>query len=203
MPILEVCELRLRKGVSVSDPKLLKNLQYVRSQLGTNSQFYQCIVDPALIYILGLWPSLDAHNAFLASPEKQRVLGPQEDQMEFQWAVHVELDAVESLPLDAPVMAIARVFISHGGTNTYRKENDGAIAKQVSNIFEATKPYKATYGWRLDAEQGSSEVLVFSGWESAEAYATYTLRAGWETEYAELRDQCVGIQVHHGRNIER
>lgn len=74
MPILEVCQLRLKEGVSVTDESLLKNLSTVRSIIETNSQFYHCIEDPSLIYILGMWSTLQTHQNFLASPEKKTIL---------------------------------------------------------------------------------------------------------------------------------
>src|SRR4051812_38878765 len=98
MPVLEVTQLRL-KGISAADQSLLDSLDAVRSILKTNSRFYHCIEEPSLIYILGIWPSLAAHRAFLDSPECHEILGPQEELLEFQWSLHMELDAMVSLPL--------------------------------------------------------------------------------------------------------
>lgn len=113
MPVVEVTQLRL-KSVAPDDPAQLKNLSSARAILKTQSEFYTCIDDLTLIFILGLWPNLEAHRAFLASPRAAEVLGPQEGMLEFRWAVHMELDAMDSLPLDAPVMATSRRRMGEG-----------------------------------------------------------------------------------------
>tara|TARA_R110002003_G_scaffold52_28_gene4618 strand:+ start:2790 stop:3065 length:276 start_codon:yes stop_codon:yes gene_type:complete len=60
---------------------------------------------------LGVWPNLEAHLKFLASPARNEVLGPQEAMLEFQWTAHVELDSMSSLPLDAPILALKRLSV--------------------------------------------------------------------------------------------
>src|SRR5699024_7475874 len=105
--VLEVTQLRLRE-LSADDPALLESLSTVRAELQTGSHFYNCIDDPGLIYILGTWPSLNAHIDFLASPSKDHILGPQEKMLQFCWTVHVELGGVNLLPLDMPILVIER-----------------------------------------------------------------------------------------------
>ncbi|KAF2178139.1 hypothetical protein K469DRAFT_731897 [Zopfia rhizophila CBS 207.26] len=200
MKILEVTQLRL-KGVSATDRSLLENLSTVRKSLKTNSQFYHCIEDPSLIYILGMWLSLDAHKAFLDSQERAKVLGPQEDQLEFKWTLHMELDGMSSLPLDAPVMSIARLFINDDQAciDAYNT----VVANHKHTLIEATRPYKVVGGWRCDAEPGKHEALLFTGWESVEAHKDFTAKAGGNAEYAGVRENYEGMEVCHARNMER
>ncbi|KAF2709279.1 hypothetical protein K504DRAFT_502017 [Pleomassaria siparia CBS 279.74] len=186
MPVLEVTQLRLR-GVDVTDLRLLDALSTVRSTLKTNSRFYACIEEPDLIYILGLWPDLDAHHAFLASPARDEVLGPQEDMLEFRWTVHAELDAMSSLPLDAPVIAITRLSISDDAVDAYH----GALTEDRYTLIEATRPFNVAHLWRCDAEPGRHEALLFTGWE---------MRAS--TAYAAMRGKYDSIHVHHVWNME-
>ncbi|KAF2796803.1 hypothetical protein K505DRAFT_202543, partial [Melanomma pulvis-pyrius CBS 109.77] len=168
MSVLEVTQLRLRGG-DVADHTLLQNLSAVRATLQTNSHFYSCIEDPSLLYILGLWPSLEAHHAFLASPARDEVLGPQEQQLEFRWTLHMPLDAMQSLPLDAPVLAITRLVVGHDAVDAYGQ----AAAKDRQPTVEATRPFNVLHGWRCDAAPGRREALQFTGWETVQAHAAF------------------------------
>ncbi|OCL14874.1 hypothetical protein AOQ84DRAFT_308182 [Glonium stellatum] len=199
MPILEVCQLRLKDGVSATGESLLKNLSTVRSILKTNSQFYHCIEDPSLLYILGMWPSLKTHQKFLASPEKKTILGIQDDQLEFQWMLHMELDSMSSLPLDAPVMAIARLFIKGG---EHVEEYNQIIRNHRSTIVEATQPYKVADGWRCDSEPGKHEALMFTGWNAVDSHKAFIVKARENAEYASVRENYEGIEVRYARNLE-
>jgi heme-degrading monooxygenase HmoA len=199
MPVLEVCQLRLRQGVSASDDALLKNLSAVRATLKTNSRFYHCIEDPSLIYILGIWPTLDAHKEFLASPESKKILGSQDDQLEFQWMLHMELEDMELLPLDAPVMAIARLFIKG---EKHIEEYQRLVDKYRATIADGARGYKVVHGWRYDVEPGKQESLMFSGWESLEAHKTFTAKMRKNEEYASLCDNYEGMEVRHARDME-
>ncbi|KAF2809642.1 uncharacterized protein BDZ99DRAFT_463424 [Mytilinidion resinicola] len=200
MPMLEVCRLRLKDGVSASDDALLKTLSTVRSVLKTNSRFYNCIEDPSLVYILGIWPTLEAHKAFLASPEKEKVLGSQEDQLDFQWILHMELDDISSLPLDAPVMAIARLFLKGG---QHIEEYDRIVNKHRATLADATEPYNVVEGWRNDSEPGKREALMFTGWASMEAHKAFTAKMREDEDYASVRNNYEGMEVRHARDMER
>ncbi|KAH9219282.1 hypothetical protein DL95DRAFT_384718, partial [Leptodontidium sp. 2 PMI_412] len=119
--ILEICQLKVKSNLSPSDPSLLKVLSKARTELkervhNTNSRFYQCIEDPTLIYILGVWPSLARHTEFLKTPEKSDILDSQEDLFDFGWILHLEIGerGMDELPLEAPVMAITRLFMKDG-----------------------------------------------------------------------------------------
>lgn len=199
MPVLEVCQLQLREGVLASDETLLRNLSGVRSVIKTKSRFYHCIEDPSIIYILGVWPSLEAHEAFLASPEK-KILSSQDDQLEFQWMLHVELEDMSVLPLDAPVIAIARLYIKGG---EHIDEYNRIVDKYRDTIADATKPHKVVDGWRCDSQPGKHEALMFSGWESIEAHRAFTAKMREEEEYASIRDNYEGMEVRHARDMEK
>jgi heme-degrading monooxygenase HmoA len=193
MPALEMTQLRL-KGLTADDPALLQSLSTVRRKLHTSSQFYNCIEDPTLIYILGMWPSLDAHLKFLASPARDEVLGPQEDMLDFCWTVHIELDGMSLLPLDAPVLAIERMRVREEHVEAF----DQAVTRHTEEL-QGSHPSKVAHGWRCDAAPGSHEAILFTGWETAQAHAT----PAFEKSTAAIDKQYKIMQVIHAWNLER
>jgi heme-degrading monooxygenase HmoA len=165
MPVLEVTQLQL-KGVAPTDPALLETLSSVRGILQTQSVFYSCVEDPTLVFILGLWESLEAHREFLASFRAAEVLGPQESMMEFRWSGHVELGAMAELPLGAPILAVERRRVRDGDVDAYVK----AAVVEKGDLRERSR-HEVVSGWRVDAAPGVREALVFTGWETAQDYA--------------------------------
>lgn len=199
MPVLEVTQLRL-KGLHAADPALLQSLSAVRGRLHTMSQFYICIEDPTLVYILGIWPSLDAHLRFLASPARDEVLGPQENVLHFCWTAHMALDGMSSLPLDAPVLAIERWSVSGDCVDAFHQ-----AAIKHAQLLKRSHPFAVAHGWRCDAPAGSHEALIFTGWESAQAHVTFaaTQKGHSAAHYAALNGQYGEMELHHARNLER
>lgn len=197
MPTLEATQLQL-KGVAPDDPLLLKNLSTVRGILQTQSQFYSCVDDPSLVFILGLWPSLEAHHEFLASPRAAEVLGPQAGMLEFRWTVHMELDAMASLPLDAPVMSLTRRTVQKDDVDAYGK----AVAHERQDILDSSA-HRVASGWRVDAAPGIHEALLFAGWENAQAHAAFRAR---QTERGHLTATDVlyeTLETYNAVNMER
>lgn len=204
MSVLEICRLQVKEGISPSDRSIVESLAAVRSELkskvvATNSRFYQSIEEPRLIYILGLWPSLAAHQAFLASGAQPAILAPQDHLLDFDWAMHMELDSMASLPLDAPVFSIARFRFDGGekaaafrlGLETYRQK-----------IVDATVPYKYVDGWCCDSEPGKQECFVISGWRSVEAHDEFSVKVIEDPEYGRGVALCDEREAKHMRNME-
>ncbi|KAH7548973.1 hypothetical protein BM1_10746 [Bipolaris maydis] len=190
MPVLEVTQLRL-KELSADDPALLESLQTVRAELQTGSHFYNCIDDPSLIYILGTWPSLDAHIDFLASPSKDHILGPQEKMLQFCWTLHVELGGVDWLPLDAPFLAIERISVSKESTWVF----DEAVQRHAQQL-QGSHPFKLAHGWRCDAARNHHEAIVFSAWQTPQAHVAFAAKDSQDGQYKTLQMTCA-------RNLER
>jgi hypothetical protein len=170
MPVLEITQLRL-KGITVADSALLKNLSAVRDKLQTNSVFYCCIEDPTLVYIFGIWHSLDAHLEFLASSIRDAVLGPQADILDFEWTVHQELDAVASLPLNAPVLAIERLLVQGWCVPTFEQ----AVIRHA-RLLQENHSTETTHGWRCDAPAGTHEAIIFSGCKDTKPHTPFSGR---------------------------
>jgi heme-degrading monooxygenase HmoA len=169
MAVLELTLLRLKRGIDHTDPALLANLRAIRAEIKTNSRFYHCIEDPSLLYILGLWPSQESHNNFLASADRARILGPQEQQTEFLWGLHAELDSMQSLPLNANVLAISRQSVRPESIKQYEE----IMAAKDQSIRDATPQYPLVWVWRIDAGEGKHEALMFTGWNSVENHERF------------------------------
>jgi heme-degrading monooxygenase HmoA len=207
MPVLELLLLRLRPGISPTDPTLVQNLSTVRSLVHTNSRFYQCIEDASLVYILGQWPSLAAHQAFLASPEREAILSHQTHQLDFRWMVHLDVPEgktiEDALPFAAPVLNIAKTTFTAPGAGEVDAYKRVRGVRWRSKIVDATRPYPLFEGWRIDAPEGEAEHVVLTGWESVEAHFRFTKstrEAG--QEYASLGDRVEGVEGRHARNME-
>lgn len=196
MPVLEITCLRSKRLVA-GDHDLLKSLSSVRDKLQTNSQFYGCIQDPTLIFILGMWPDLDAHLAFLSSPAREEVLAPQDDMLAFQWTAHMKLDEMNSLPLDASVLAIESYAVE-GNCN---KDFEQAMVKHAEFV-KASQPFKVVSGWRIDAIPLTHEALILSGWQHEQQHISFAGKQNdlGNGERADIR--YIELFVHHARNLE-
>jgi hypothetical protein len=207
MPILELTFLKIKDGFSPTSPSILSSLTQVRKDLAdrihpTHSRFYTSLSFPSDIYILGTWPSLAAHHAFLSSPLKSEILGAQEDVFEFQWSIHVPIEnGMEDLPLNAPVLAIARLLTKPGAAQI--AEDERILGKYRHLIEDATKPHPVFDGWRCDAEEEEPESMMISGWGSEGAHDEFRERTRRENgEYAGVRDTYRGMSIVHVRDLE-
>ncbi|KAF1921982.1 hypothetical protein BDU57DRAFT_511094 [Ampelomyces quisqualis] len=199
MPVLEVTQLQL-KGIPANDPQLLRSLSDVRDKLQTKSQYYSCIEDPTKLYILGIWRDMQQHLDFLASPTRDEVLGPQEDMLDFRWTVHMKLDSISVLPLDAPVLALERLQVGADGSVAF----DQAATKHVQHL-QGSHNCKVAYGWRCDAKSRGHEALIFSGWENAQAHVSFRARQqdNGDSNSAIILGEYEELLVHHATNLER
>lgn len=162
MPVVEITQLRL-KGLLANDPALLESLSHARSKLQTNSRFFSCIDESSLIYIFGFWPSLDAHLKFLASPARDEVLGPQEAILDFQWTIHLELDATTRQLFDAPFLAVTRLDVDAADVEAYNQ----VVADHAQKALSKDRgPLGVTYAWRCDLPAGSHESVILTTWGS-------------------------------------
>jgi hypothetical protein len=205
MSVLEICQLKVKDNISPSDSSIIASLQKVRTELKervhpTNSRFFQTIEDPTLIYILGTWPSVAKHQTFLSSPEKPQILDAQQNLLDFNWMLHIPLDNMSSLPLDAPVVAIARAHVKGGEHVTAHKKITG---KYRDKLDERTKPHKVVEGWRVDEEPGKQENVVITGWKSREDHLEFSagLREKY-ADYAALNKHWEKVEAHHMRDME-
>jgi hypothetical protein len=207
MPALEILQLKVKPNISSSDPAILTSLRTVRESLAqkihpTRSRFYQSIEDSSLIYVLGLWTSLSQHHDFLSSPLRAEILSPQEHLLDFGWCVHIPVEKMEDLPLEAPIVAIARIKVKSGEHVKLLKE----ITERYRDVLEErTRPFGIVEGWRMDGEDGSErEQVVVTGWEKKEDHVTFGagLREKFE-DYRGLRDHWESLEASHMKDMER
>lgn len=197
MPVLEITQLRL-KGLTVDDPVLLQSLSLVRGKLQTDSRFFNCIEDPSLIYIFGVWSSLDAHLEFLASPARDEVLGPQEEILDFQWTVHLELNVISPLLLDAPFIAIERIALKAVHVDAYNQD----IEEYVRGL-EVIKPWNITHGLRCDTPTESHEAVILTSLNYTGPHVTFAGRNAILGRNSDYKGAYQEIQVHRTLNMER
>ncbi|KAH6639348.1 hypothetical protein C7974DRAFT_129443 [Boeremia exigua] len=157
--------------------------------------FFSCIGDSSLVYIFGVWPSLEAHLQFLDSPARDEVLGPQEEILDFQWTIHLDLKSISPLLLDAPFIVLQRLEINVGCVESYNK----IIDEHVRTLQRAGR-LNVTYGWRCDSPVGGSEAAILTSWAVEESGDT---EVGSQIALNSNDDQSHRqILFHHGWNIE-
>jgi len=206
MPVLEILLLRVRPSVSPYNPGLLANLSNVRGKIKTNSRFYHAIEDPSLIYIIGQWSSLAAHQQFLASPDRDGILAEQEKQLSFEWMVHIEIAADESIgsvdnvPFDAPVMSFCRWEMKPSSADMDMFSS--SVAKHAQVVIEAAKPHHVVSGVVLESPEGRKEYVMLTGWASPEAYQRFTSGQKQDSAYMILSEYVNECQIMHGKNLE-
>jgi hypothetical protein len=207
MPVLEVLQLKVKPTINPTNSSILTSLQTVRSLLAskihpTQSRFYQSIEDPSLIFVLGIWDSLSQHQAFLSSPFRVEVLSPQEDLLDFSWCVHIPIVKREDLPLEAPIVSVARIKLKSGEHVPLHKEITGRYREVLE---ETTKPFGVVEGWILDGrEEGKREQVVITGWPGKEEHLAFSagLRERFE-DYRGLRGHWESVMASHMRDMEK
>ncbi|RFU35391.1 hypothetical protein B7463_g932, partial [Scytalidium lignicola] len=199
MSVLEVCQLTLKDGLSMTDPTLLSNLREVRSILKTNSRFYQDLSEPSHLYIFGIWPTLAAHDEFLESPRKNEILGKQADQTNFGWILHLNWpkEGIEALPLDAPVLAIERFWFGSGvGGEKVGNEKGLELVGHKKGAFGNEIKYRHESSWRCHEEiKEQNEFMIFWGWDSVKEHEAFLRKEKSDGDY-------VKANVVRLRNIE-
>lgn len=113
----------------------------------TKSRIYQDLSDATLIYIFGSWESLEQHETFSASTQRDEILALQGGQTDFKWLIHIKLDGItiDDFPFDAPVLAIVRLEGDSTGI-------DGLGVKGVAT--------KTVSGLRCDGGEDVEKVCV-------------------------------------------
>lgn len=170
MPALEILQLQLAPGFPPDHPSILESFVKVRSALrekvhNTRSRCYQCIEDPTFIFIFGMWPDIATHTDFTNSPLRPEILALQGNFLEFRWMIHIEVEHINELPFNAPVLSVSRLQLSGWHVMEYKQVEVGVKAL----ISEGTKPYNVIHSWRIDPEPGTQEMVTITGWESAGA----------------------------------
>jgi hypothetical protein len=164
MPFLEVCRRRLKDGILPTDPALKAAFSEVRDNTGAACVFYSAIEEPQAFFAFGMWPSMEAYNAFESSPDAHVHLKPVDDLSTEEWVEHIPLDALQTLPIDAPVMTVSRCFFKEYDNHPQRYYDD--VQALVRAIEENTKPWRYIGSWTVDTTADSHKWIVFGGYRS-------------------------------------
>ncbi|EPE32007.1 hypothetical protein GLAREA_12089 [Glarea lozoyensis ATCC 20868] len=196
--ILEITLLRHKEDRTTENFKAaLEALIKVRENLAnsvyaTQSKFFSPIDNPSEIYIFGFWPSIAAHQDFLANEElSSRILAPQEGLLDFVWGHHVELPGLddqtgflEHLPLDAPLVGL----LMYNNSRDYESWGK-SYAEYTNGLKLATKGYPLLKGTFCEPNDGEStpDDFVLSGW-NADDEAASSEGTPWEKTLIILKD---------------
>jgi quinol monooxygenase YgiN len=213
MTITEVALLLLSSGITINDPDLRSNLSRARTimQNYTGHTFYymQQIEDPAYIYIIGEWASLDQHmNHFIPGPENQAVLASLQDALTVPQLEHI--DAPHStLPLPKNstqfeqalsgnlIWSISRHFVKDGEKQAFQDTFDAKKRYLQDFVTEGT----VGGGWRVDREGGKEEFVLISPWKSVEQHVEFAETEGFQ-EYERIREFIEGVDVKHAKLLD-
>lgn len=204
MPILEVCKRSLKDGVTATNISLLESFPQIRFGTKIDFVFYSSIENPADFFVLGVWPSLETYDEFVASA-KALVYAPLDKLSTFEWVEFMELDSIKSLPIEAPVMTITRAFLT-GGNNA--EEYNRKISNLRAPLEAETKPHPFVFSWTIDTVKGSlHKRLMFVGWKSKEnhqEWATWVRRTPGFEEAPSIRNHYEeGTTHNHTFNMEK
>ncbi|KAH6665363.1 hypothetical protein B0J14DRAFT_230873 [Halenospora varia] len=212
MPILEIALLRIKNNVPAKET--LAILQHVRTLLAekvhpTKSRFFSTLEDPSLIFIIGSWPTIEAHHGFLDSEVKSEILGSQEGVFMFRKGLHIPLpessEEVENwgLPLNASVLGFEAFSVKPG--EDHHSAYTDIFAHIRSSAEEATKPNPVFESWRMDYMEGEREHVIFTGWKSKKEHEEWMERQKVQNEeFKNLKEQhSLGIERWHLVDLEK
>jgi heme-degrading monooxygenase HmoA len=213
MTITEIALLLLSSGITLDNTDLRSNLSLAKKTMdhftGYNFYYMQQIEDPAYIYIIGEWDSLDQHmKGFIPGPDNQALLEDLKDLLTVTWLEHIDASHAElPLPKDERrkgqalrgemVWSIGRHFVKSGEKDAFKE------------TFEENKQYLQEYvtegrvsgGWRVDKEEGKEEYVLFSPWKSVEQHMGFGKTEGFQ-KYGRIRKHIDGAEIKHARLLD-
>lgn len=206
MVVTEIALLRLMPGIDIHSANLRAKLGKAKivMQDYTNRTFYyyQQIEDPALIYIIGEWDSLDQHaNHFIKSEANQELLQALKDDISVEWLLHVDTTHADlPLPNGAKVknvISIVRHFVKSG-------EKQSFVDK-----FEANKEHLQAFvsegiiggGWRVDRDGEQEEWILFCPWKHVDQHHAFAKTEGFE-KYGRIREHISGADIKHAELVD-
>ncbi|KAG9205894.1 hypothetical protein G6514_006170 [Epicoccum nigrum] len=204
MPITELALLHLSPGVAIDDSNLRSGLAHAKNvmQTYTGRTFYylQQVEDPAYIYIIGEWDSLDQHiNKFIPSADNQAVLADLQDVLTVEWLLHIDVPHAQlSLPgadgakPKAPVYAIGRHFMKDGQREQYEQTYEA----EKHHLQDFVSEGSIGGGWRIDREGNKEEFVPITPWASVEQHFSFAKTEGF-AEYKKITDYITGAEIKH------
>ena len=127
--------------------------------------FLHSIDNPDKVYVLGEWPSVEAHiKDFVPGEENQNIVNEVKDRVEIVRLGHFDV-RLEDVPTGANEIRIARWVIS-----------PGEVKAKYETVFKKKKEEGYVSGWRFDPidapylgeeTMGKEEYVCFEGSENA------------------------------------
>jgi hypothetical protein len=212
MPVTEFGFFRLKPAVDITSPLLLNNLlvakqtceAFTTRNSGNNGAVFRwehCVEDPALIYYVGDWASVDEHRVqFVNSADNKRLEGLLGGEVTIDQYFHLALDQSRvdvRGALDGKGVAVLRHFVKPG----YRVEVDQLWQMKLPDLnVRLGGEGKVVAGWRIDkAAEDKDELVVFVGLESKDQRldAGQTVLGG-----AEVMKYLDGVGVTHAAELD-
>ncbi|KAI4210544.1 MAG: hypothetical protein LQ351_006611 [Letrouitia transgressa] len=199
MAVTELALLRLQSNAAADDPSVRMRLGAAKKALEEFTQrtyhFFSQTEDPKYIYVIVEWMSVQQHID--ASPTLQRLLEDFKDLISVEWMFHVDVEE-KCLPLDAPIISIARYFVSGA--------QKGAFAEQLSNVEhflrESVAPNPEKHGWRIDKEDpDKEECVLFTGWDDVESHHAFAKTEAFK-EFSKIKEHMTGAEIKHAARLE-
>ncbi|RAR06588.1 dimeric alpha-beta barrel domain-containing protein [Stemphylium lycopersici] len=213
MQITELALLHLSCDVTVDNVALRSKLSHAKTvmQKYTGHAFYymQQIEEPALVYIVGEWDSLDQHmDKFIPSADNQALLESLKGALTVERLEHIDVPHAD-LPL--PKREAQLEHARQGGliwsiVRYYIK--DGA-KQDFLDTLEANKHYIQGFvtegtiggGWRIDKEDGKEVFVLLSPWKSVEQHLEFGKTDGFQ-KYAQIRKYIDGADIKHAKLLD-
>ncbi|KAJ5295997.1 hypothetical protein PENANT_c001G01370 [Penicillium antarcticum] len=199
MPVTEIALLRLNKEVLLLSTKAgLVGAQEAQSR-HSNYQVHLLreIEDPACIYLLGGWESIEEHmNDWIPSETNQTLLQKLRGDLEVKWMFHLDIEpSTSQIPLDAPILAICRYFVDPKN----KAEFDSVLKAAVPHLGAYTALFTHDGGWRIDKEGDDDEYVHFSGWNEVKDHVGFGESEGLK-EFGKIKGLVKGVEIRHVRS---
>lgn len=212
-PVLEITLLRLTSP-STQNSAIISTLRNVRTLLAqkvnpTYSHFYQGIDDPLLLLIVGVWPSLGMHRAFLANDKlREEVLGSQEGLFGFEWGIHITLSGRDPKAVMAEIGSCSGLEVGRWTVNSKSVDKfPGMLEKQDRDRKAVAKTEVG--GWRCDVDEvkegGGREFVRVRGWEEIKGVGGELRGIDGVEEIGMLEGEkgaCERVEVRVARSME-
>jgi hypothetical protein len=143
MPVLELAQLRLLPGKGLQDETLVSALRRATKAMqdfsGRPFYFLHSIDNPDKVYVLGEWPSVEAHvKDFIPGEENQNIVNEVKDRVEIVRLGHFNV-GLEQVPTSADEIRIARWMMS-----------PGEVKANYKTVFKRNEEDGYVSGWRVD-----------------------------------------------------
>ena len=169
MTIIELAAIKLKPGISIDDPQLLKSLvktkQIIEDYNHLTHVFYSQVEDPTVLYVIGSWESPDQHSkGFSGSPGQMEILELGKEYLSgISWMHYIDVE-LPKLPLDAPILTIRRYFVKPGVEKQSFVEACKLGRRKLKELAQGS-----VGAWNLPKDEQEKNVCVqFAGWKSLE-----------------------------------